>query len=98
VADLHKRYGAVVRIGPNELSYIREDAWKDIYGTRSGEGQLMKDPTTAANEPGSTTGLFLAPTAEDHSRMRRNLNPGFSERALREQEPVIMTYIDLLIE
>ena len=28
---LHEKYGEVVRIAPNELSFIGDQAWKDIY-------------------------------------------------------------------
>lgn len=33
----------------------------------------------------------------EHSRMRRVLSHGFSEKAVREQEPLIQEYVDLLI-
>ena len=32
-AILHEKYGEVVRVAPNTLSYISEDAWPIIYGT-----------------------------------------------------------------
>jgi hypothetical protein len=32
----------IVRVGPNELSYVTEEAWNDIYKTRKGEEQLKK--------------------------------------------------------
>ena len=35
-AALHDKYGPVVRIGPNTLSYISAGAWKEIYGLRQG--------------------------------------------------------------
>ncbi|OTA64804.1 cytochrome P450 [Hypoxylon sp. EC38] len=38
-------------------------------------------------------GLFSA-DGEDHFRQRRQLAPAFSERALREQEPLITHYVD----
>jgi len=37
-AALHDRYGPVVRIAPNELSYISAAAWQDIYGARTTAG------------------------------------------------------------
>lgn len=30
--------------------------------------------------------------------LRRNLNPGFSEKALREQEPILKKHIDFLMQ
>jgi cytochrome P450 len=34
----------------------------------------------------------------DHSRYRKSLAHAFSEKALRDQEPLIGKYVDLLIE
>jgi cytochrome P450 len=95
VADLHKKYGAVVRIGPNELSYIQDDAWKEIYAHRP---EFVKDKGTFSPPPGAVYGILLTPSTKDHTRMRRNLNPAFSDKALRNQEPRIMKHVELLIE
>lgn len=36
--DLHKKYGEVVRISPNEVSFTSgETAWPEIYGFRTGK-------------------------------------------------------------
>lgn len=32
IKDLHERYGLVVRVAPDEISYIHPNAWNDIYG------------------------------------------------------------------
>jgi aspirochlorine biosynthesis cytochrome P450 monooxygenase len=53
IAELHQRHGAVVRIGPNEPSYIREDAWKEICGHRLGNAGLLKDMSVIAPPPGT---------------------------------------------
>jgi cytochrome P450 len=34
----------------------------------------------------------------DHSRMRKNLSHAFSDKALRQQEPLIQSYVDLLVQ
>lgn len=47
--ELHNNYGKVVRVAPNELSFISEDAWKTIYGSRSNE--MMKDPVFSLHTP-----------------------------------------------
>lgn len=33
VKKLHDKYGSVVRVSPNELSFNSVQAWEDIYGT-----------------------------------------------------------------
>ncbi|KAK8022078.1 cytochrome P450 [Apiospora rasikravindrae] len=44
VADLHRTYGSVVRVAPEELAFADPQAWKDIYGHRApGEPEFPKD-------------------------------------------------------
>jgi cytochrome P450 len=98
---LHTQYGDVVRVAPTELSFISgETAWPDIYGFRTGKykdtGAYLKD---RAWFPKPLNGVYsIIPSLEaDHSRLRRNLSHAFSDKALRAQEPLIMSYVDLLI-
>jgi hypothetical protein len=41
--ELHKKYGNVVRVAPDELSFIDPQAWKDIYTARTGKELMHKD-------------------------------------------------------
>lgn len=47
--ELHEKYGPVVRVAPDELSYVTEGAWKTIYGQRSVE--MAKDPNFSLLTP-----------------------------------------------
>jgi cytochrome P450 len=40
---------------------------------------------------------MLASNETDHSRVRRNLSHAFSDKALREQDQLVMQYVDLLV-
>jgi hypothetical protein len=40
---IHERYGPVVRLAPNELSFATEEAWRDIYMYRKGHLEAKKD-------------------------------------------------------
>lgn len=97
VKHLHDIYGDVVRIGPNDLSFINADAWKDIYGHRPGKSEMEKDKKFYLNGGPAPPGDILTANEADHSRFRRLLSRSFSEKALRDQEPLIRTYVDLLI-
>ncbi|KAK1715451.1 cytochrome P450 monooxygenase, partial [Colletotrichum acutatum] len=45
ILELHKRYGDVVRVGPNELALAHADAWKDVCGhLKRGQDENGKDP------------------------------------------------------
>ena len=90
-----------MRVAPTELSFISgETAWPDIYGFRTGKykdtGAYLKD---LAWFPKPLNGVYsIIPSTEaDHSRVRRNLSHAFSDKALRAQEPLIASYVDLLI-
>ena len=92
---MHDRYGDTVRTSPTSLSFTGAQALRDIYGQRIGKKQLPKDKDSYRSEPNAHSILFS--NDADHSRMRRLLAHAFSERALREQEPIISQYFDLLI-
>lgn len=93
--QLHDRYGEVVRIRPNSLAYRNPQAWTDIYGNR--KHPFPKDPEFYL--PSSSGAAHIVNANEvDHSRFKRLLMASFSERSLREQEGLIMQYIDLFID
>lgn len=98
VASLHKKYGDVVRTGPDELSYINAQGWKDIYGHRiRGKALFPKNPRFFPKPPNGVDSLVAA-NAEPHTRARRIFSHAFSDKALREQEPLFQKYVDLLLQ
>ncbi|KAF4636467.1 hypothetical protein G7Y89_g1609 [Cudoniella acicularis] len=98
VARLHERYGEVVRIAPDELSYRASQAWTDIYGHRTpnGLGNLPKETRTRPKEVNGVPSIITA-NDETHRRMRRLQSHMFSEKALAAQEPLVNGYVDKLI-
>ncbi|KAJ4293480.1 hypothetical protein N0V90_008763 [Kalmusia sp. IMI 367209] len=95
--DLHEQYGEVVRVSPTWVSFINPDAWRDIYGYGN-KKPIPKDPVvynTFQNKPRIAN--ILSSNDADHSRIRRCMNHAFSDQALRNQEPIINSYINLLI-
>lgn len=96
VHELHTQYGPVVRIAPNNLSYINPQAWKDIYAhKKTREQEMIKDPEFYVRNPDAPT--IVNGNHEEHARYRRLYSPGFSARSLREQEPLIQGYVDMFI-
>ena len=92
----HEEYGHVVRINPDTLSFITAQAWKDIYGPRPGKVQLTKNTILA--QKGYIRSLSLIQDDAEHARVRALISPAFSERAVREQESLVMNFVDLLIQ
>ncbi|KAK7178029.1 hypothetical protein DPSP01_014487 [Paraphaeosphaeria sporulosa] len=95
---MHKKYGEVVRLGPDRLTYITPQAWKDIAGAGAGKRlENTKDATTLGpNIHGDLTMAAMYGTAA-HRAHRRIYAPAFSDRALKEQEPLILGYLKSLV-
>ena len=93
VHELHKKYGPVVRIAPNELSYIDAQAWKDIYLSRPGHTPIPKNPTWNKQ---ASTGIFSL-DENLHAQSRRALNPSFTAKSIDERSPLIEEYVNLMI-
>jgi hypothetical protein len=80
--DLHLKYGEVVRTGPNELSFIGETAWKDIYGHKQGRQQLAKVNRSTFFVQGVPTFHILNAPDDIHARQRKMIAHAFSDRAV----------------
>lgn len=91
--DLHEQYGDVVRSAPQILSFTAASAWKDIYGY--GHRELPKGIVQGS---GFDEDQLIAAPGASHARMRRAMGPAFSDKALGQQEAVIMEYVDLLVQ
>lgn len=93
--ELHEHYGKVVRLAPNELSFIDGQAWQDIYNHHQGRPNFPKNPLWMVPGDNGIHSILSANNA-DHARYRRLLAHAFSEKALHEQEYLPLAYIDLL--
>ncbi|KAK6373749.1 hypothetical protein LTS17_008242 [Exophiala oligosperma] len=99
IKELHQRYGPVVRISPNQLSFCSSASWKDIHGHKPG----------SAHHKTFLKGSFYEPFPEDlhqivsesdpgrHAAMRKSLSHGFSASALGSQEDRVQYFVNLLI-
>ncbi len=81
-----------------QLAYTNAAAWVDIYGQRKGLGQLPKDPSLFSPPPDGIPAGIINADDSTHSRYRRLLAHAFSTKALEEQQPLISSYVDLLIQ
>lgn len=93
--DLHVRYGKVVRVRPNELSYADPAAWHDIFLKRP---LLPKPSFKLYDTPGLIPNMNEVVSHTEHTLMRRILAPGFSDRALKELECLVQKYTTLLVK
>lgn len=95
---LHQKYGPVVRIGPNELSFVATsvETWRTIYSRRPQEMPKFLGGT-GLHPPYNGVAGIEASTQGAHARIRKAMSPAFSERALIDQEEFITSYIEKLL-
>lgn len=95
-AALHRKYGPVVRVAPNELAFADPSSWKDVMGGGSKElakwGEVYLIPEFMPPHLQNTV------DKDHHKMLRRAVAPGFSDQSLRAQEGLIAKYINNLIE
>ncbi|KAJ8507214.1 hypothetical protein ONZ45_g10397 [Pleurotus djamor] len=88
--ELHKRYGNVVRVGPNELSIIDPEAINPLMGS----SELPKGPSwigrQADLEVHSLPGIQ---TVEEHLRRRKPWNRALSTSAVKDYEVVLTSRV-----
>ncbi|KAI1324964.1 cytochrome P450 ClCP1 [Xylariaceae sp. FL0255] len=97
VKTLHEKYGSTIRIGPDELSFVDSSAWKDIYMPKPGHGPFNKWTRHLNPAVNGSYSILTSPTTDGHARIKRQLNHGFSDRALQAQEAMFQGHVDLLI-
>ena len=98
---LHRKYGHIVRYGPNELSFSSARAWKDIYGSRPGHQTFVKGTWYDGLSIFAAQDVRSIITERDptkHAAIARVFGGAFSRSFLNEMEPMINDYIDRFIE
>uniref|UniRef100_A0A8H7KAC0 Uncharacterized protein n=1 Tax=Bionectria ochroleuca TaxID=29856 RepID=A0A8H7KAC0_BIOOC len=90
--ELHDQYGPVIRFGPTDVSYTTAQAWSDIHGPK-----VTEKAQEFSVQPINGVPSMLTTNTENHTRVRRLFSPAFSERALKQQEPLFRKYANLLI-
>ncbi|KAJ5398155.1 hypothetical protein N7509_006268, partial [Penicillium cosmopolitanum] len=98
LARLHEKYGEVVRVGPNEISYLTVSANKTIFGNKpTEETTFEKNPAVYIQGSGMSDNLLFASTRE-HPRFKKLMAPAFSDQAIKEQEPTIQQLTSIMID
>ncbi|RAH40560.1 cytochrome P450 [Aspergillus brunneoviolaceus CBS 621.78] len=100
INQMHAKYGPVVRVAPDELSYASASAWKDIYGSHPARPGGMPRDMTFFRSVEDQNGIhsILSANNEDHARMRRLYAQALSKRALAQQEPLILGHVNRMME
>ncbi|KAF8472717.1 cytochrome P450 [Kalaharituber pfeilii] len=97
--EVHRKYGSIVRVAQNELSFTSPAAWKDIHSHHAGQATFIKagfyhQDTKHLSRPN----IVNEANIEKHAQIRRLLRHAFSAKALQEQETIIDRYINLFVQ
>ncbi|CAG8951904.1 hypothetical protein HYFRA_00005708 [Hymenoscyphus fraxineus] len=93
IKSLHDEYGTIVRVAPDELSFIDSAAWKDIYLKK----EFVRPKIWGSRPPGVEVHNIISASVADHARFRKAFQSAFSEKATIQHEPTVQRYVDVLI-
>lgn len=102
----------VLHIAPDEVVFVKPEAWRDVYGRR-GEGELLQPDKKGSSAPSVVDELPKHPDTyipfpnlprsignedrDEHRHIRGLLALRFSDRAIARQEGVVGSLVDLLV-
>ncbi|KAF1933365.1 cytochrome P450 [Didymella exigua CBS 183.55] len=93
IRELHKTYGDVVRIAPNELSFASVNSYRDIYGHASKTRRPFEKGQFYHRDKKHLS--IIDSKGQDHRNQRKALSNAFSAKALRDQEDVVQHYVNM---
>ncbi|CAK5283611.1 unnamed protein product [Mycena citricolor] len=95
--ELHQKYGDIVRVGPNELSFRQVDAIHPMMGTQEGlpkaewwDGRMPEDPKFRP--------ILGLRDPEEHARRRRPWNRALSTSMLKEYESLVEGRVSQIVD
>jgi hypothetical protein len=91
VDALHKKYGPVVRLAPNELSFSALPCIKAIYGAGS---SCIK---SSAYDNFGRLGMFQMQDPERHRQRQKRIAHIFAPTVLQQMEPLIQICVTKLV-
>ena len=99
VQAAHDKYGNVVRIQPNHLSFIDAAAVKDIYSFQS---KMLKDGFYETFSGPDASGhnfksIVNTPDREEHSRKRKYISNAFAQRTVVTLDALVNRGITILV-
>ena len=95
IHEAHRRYGTVVRVAPNELSFADPAAVRDIY---SSEVFLKEESFYQAKRVFHEEMLMSFRDPEAHKKRKKLLQRGFSQASMLAFEPQIDVKIQTLFD
>ncbi|KAG6848267.1 hypothetical protein H0H93_001738 [Arthromyces matolae] len=96
IQGLHRRYGDVVRTGPNELSFCRPDFIVPMFGCNGLPKSSFWDGQLAHQE--DFRAFLGIRDPKTHARRRQTWARGFTSEAIRSYSPTLIKRVGQLLE
>jgi cytochrome P450 len=96
IVDVHRKYGRVVRIAPNELSLVDEQAIRKLYSHGNHTEKTQWYATW--DVPQTAPGLFATRDRKEHAFLRKRVSSAYSMTSLLKFEGYVQSCFDLLFE
>lgn len=93
VVRLHETYGPVVRIAPNEVSFVDEGALRELYG--HGKASVKTRWYDTWIIPGMGDSFFATTNRDVHRRIRSRVSGTYSMSAVLAMEQLLGEVMDL---
>ena len=94
-SELHEKYGPIVRVNPTELSFNGgAEAWEAIYSFK--KPKPVRDPQFYAVGVNGCPDVVAADET-NHARQRKILSSAFSDKTLKEFEPLLKSWAQKMI-
>lgn len=94
ILQVHRRYGPIVRIAPNELSVLDAHVTKQLYG--HGHNAQKSKWYSTWDIPGTAPGLFAEQDKKTHAYLRKRVSGAYSMSAILKFETYIQSCLDLM--
>ncbi|KKY13772.1 putative cytochrome p450 [Diplodia seriata] len=94
ILDLHRQYGPVVRLAPNEVSFVDKDALMTIYGHTKGTKKTSWYDVW--KPPGAGNSFFNSTDPKEHAFLRKRVTAAYSMTAVLNMEARIQSVADTL--
>lgn len=91
---LHKKYGDIVRTGPNEIIFMNAEAFRVIYGRPSDGRPLFPKAALYHDRRSTHSNIVTVRDQEEHSKLRKQYSPAFQLNALADNEVVVLKNVD----
>lgn len=95
IHEAHLRYGPVVRVGPNEVSFADSRAVRDIY---TSDNFVKEESFYRAKRIFHENHMMSFRDPEAHRKRRKLLSKGFSQASMLEFEPKISSKIKVTFD